>query len=203
MNLKLVYERMLLINISIKKVRINDFKREFKYLTKSRKAVFIGCILAILFAYFPWFEVVDAYDKSTIMSGFYYKYRIFGIISALFAVISLFILIKEIVTKKTNTFSVNNPIIWMFFSGEAVFALVIAISVFSSVFRDFSSSGFRFGIFFSIISHIVVFISAHFAFLENRKESAKKDFQKISNEDLARINLEPEVSKDQLTLGDQ
>lgn len=188
-----------------KQVKLNNFKREFRHLTVSRKAIFIGCLLAIIFAFFPWFEITSGYstkieiERMTGFSGYY----IFGTISVLFALISLFVLIREMLTRKLNTFSIKNSVIWMFLSGEAIFALVIAIFVFSSYFIKSSNVEFRFGIFFSIICHIVVFGAAHFALIEDSKISAKKDFQKISDEDMARLNLEPEVAREQLTLGDQ
>lgn len=182
-------------------------KRAFENLSLSRKIILIGAVLAILLAFMPWFEInqiMGTVSKPLRYSGFS-KYGIFGYISLFFALICLIIIIREALTNKDTIFGINNCLVCMLLGGEAIFALTIGIFVFSSLFDDFSDAKFRFGIFLSIFAHILIFGGGYFSFLEEKKVANKKAFKTLSDEDLAKLNLQPEdpdVSNDQLSFGD-
>ena len=94
----------------------------------------------------------------------------------------------------------------MICASEAIFALLIGIFVFLSLLDNavYVEAKFRFGIFLSIFSHIFIFSGSHFVFLENKKVIAKESFKGLSEQDLAKLNLQPEdtVSEKQLSFGD-
>ncbi len=189
-------------------MKSNSIKKAFLNLSLSRKIVLIGAILAIIFAFMPWFETNDTSlitsDKPIKINGFG-RYGIFGTVSVLFSLTCILILVREALTGKEKTFSFANSTIWMFLAGEAVFALTLGIFVFSTIFDETSEAAFRFGIFLSIFSHILIFGGAHFSFSEEKKIANKKAFRSMSEEDLAKLNLQPEepdVSNDQLSFGD-
>lgn len=188
-------------------MNLDRLKREFRHLSLPHKIVFIGCVSAIIFAFTPWFEVttgIGTTERVDRMNGFS-KYGIFGVISVVFATFSLFLLVRETFTRRDTFLSFNNAAIWMAMAGEAIFALTIGIFVFSELFNEFMYPKFRFGIFVSILSHILIFGGAHFSYQEVKKIAAKKSFKTLSDADLAKLNLQPEesdTSRDQLSFGD-
>ena len=90
----------------------------------------------------------------------------------------------------------------MVISLEALFALAIGLFVFSSLFQDFSRAEFRLGIFLSIFAHVAVFFGAYFIFVGEQKNDARREFRNLSDEDLAKLNLQPETPDGQMSLGE-
>ncbi|MCT4591778.1 MAG: hypothetical protein N4A36_00095 [Candidatus Gracilibacteria bacterium] len=184
-------------------MNIEQLKRKFNHLSQANKILLISCVMAMLFAFTPWFEInkgIGITEDITRLNGFS-RYWIFGVVSFGFALVSLLVLIRELVTGREKMLGFYNYIIWMFLSGESVFALTLSVFVFSDLFNDFSDANFRFGIFLSIVCHVMIFAGAYFSMIKEKKVSAKKSFQSLSDEDLARLNLQPE-DPDQLSFGD-
>jgi len=179
------------------KIDFKHLKRQFRLMSIAQKIILIGCVGAIIFAFSPWFELTSGFgiiEETEKINGFS-RFSIFGIISISFALASLFLLSREMISKRKDFLNFANNYLLMFFSLEAIFALFIAIFVFQSYFRDFSSQ-FRFGIFLSFISHLAIFLAAYFSFLEEKKDIARDDFKKMSQ------NENIDINKDQLSLGE-
>lgn len=139
--------------------------------------------------------------ETELINGFS-RFGIFGILSVVIALLIIFVLIREVFFDKRSCLNINNSFVWMILAGEAVYSLVIAVFVFSALFKEFSTSEFRFGIFLSIIAYSIIFVCAYLIYVDDKKVNTKKEFQRLSEDDIAKLNLQPEVPKEQLTLGD-
>jgi len=166
--------------------------------------VLVGAAIAIFAAFLPWFEItagIGVSQSAQKISGFS-RFAIFGVLSSLFAVAGGGLLVREIATGKKSFLSIKNEVLQMGFFLEAIFTLLISFFIFASFFRDFSRAEFRFGIFLSLVAHITAFLGAYFSFAEIQKAETKSQLQSLSDEDLQKLNLQPEVPEEQMSLGE-
>ena len=181
-----------------------NLKREILALPLSKKAVFAGLCGAIFFAFFPWFEITSGFGLSEAtqrMNGFS-RFGIFGAVVLTFAFAGIAVLGRETFLGRRNVLGLRNYLVLLILTFQSMFTVVLAIFVFASFFSDFSQAQFRFGIFLTLLSQVVAFAGAYFHFLENQKLQTKREFKNLSDEDLAKLNLQPEMPENQLSFGD-
>jgi predicted permease len=191
-------------------VNFERFKREFKTLSLAKKIIFLASIAAFVLAFLPWFETSEIRTSFSaigdsdqaldpiVESGFS-KFQIFGTVSVIFALISFILVIRELFWRQDKFLTYHHSALWMILAGQSLFTIIIAFFVFPASFADNAITKFRYGIYFSFIAHLVIFIAGYLVSLEQGKTSKKSEsWKQMTEEEMRRLNLSPEIPKEQL-----
>lgn len=150
-------------------------------------------------------SIKDEEGNKTLLRSLESMPKVFGILSILFAITYMAIFIREALTRNKQIFSVAHYQILLIAGVEAVFAFFIAYFVFSSFDKAYTVAEFKYGFYLSVIGHIFVLISSYLIYLEERASIKKvtKPINHLSDEEIAKLNLQPEISEDQMTIDDK
>ncbi len=157
-------------------MNLNALLRDFQRLDPGAKMIFFGSLIALIAAFIPWyqFERVESLDFriQTIpeVSNGFTRYPIFGFLSVIFAGSALLMFVQHFFGSR-KTGGVVHGKAWMFLGAQALFALFIALFVYSSDMQSIPSAELRFGLFLSIFCHILILFGGYVE--EKSRQKAK------------------------------
>jgi len=175
---------------------LKEFFYKFQKSTKQQKIFFAATLLIFFSVFFPWFQAEQLQSNlsriswETITFNGLQKFFIFGMISLFSAGIYFFLLIRELFFEKKILFKYSNEKFIIFLSGENIFSLILALFVFSDLLSENSRSTIKFGIFLSILGHLVIFFNF---WSENKKINSKK--RNLFGQNLKNSSLQIEIEK--------
>lgn len=137
-----------------------------------------------------------------ISSGFT-KFPIFGFISIIFAGAALVMFVQHFFGSN-KTFGIAHGKAWMFLGAQSLFALLIALFVFSSDMQAIPSAQLRFGLFLSIFSHFLILFGGYVEEKSRQKSDAIASLTPTPSP-YSGVNIraeQPEMGAEQLSLSD-
>ncbi len=187
------------------KVLIRDFQR----LGSGTKLVFFGGLLALVSAFFPWYQMerVESLDFRIqtipdVSSGFT-KFPIFGFLSVIFAIAALILFVQHFFGTR-KSFGITHGKAWAFLGAQSVFTLMIALFVLSSEMQSIPSAQLRFGLFLSLFSHLLILFGGY---VEEKSRQKSETIASLSPQPGTYGGFhiqpeEPEAHYEQLSLSD-
>ena len=188
--------------------QFDTIKKEVKYLSLSRKLVLFASGFTFLFLFFPWGTVgVQGEEYEFVAKSFtaFGVFPIFGWLLFIFLSVSLTLLVREMLTKKTNYHGVSNTLIWMFLGIAGAYTILMALFVLNSTYLKSFDSQFslKVGVFLTLFMQALLIFAGYVGRKDEEKEYMKEALSKPHEVDTSRVHLEPEeADEDQMSLGD-
>ncbi len=183
--------------------------RDFQRLDSGAKLVFFGALLALIATFIPWYQMerVESLDFriQTIpeISNGFTKFPIFGFLSVIFATAALIVFVQHFFGTR-KSFGIAHGKVWSFLGAQMLFALMIALFVFSSEMQSIPSAQLRFGLFLAIFSHLLILFGGY---VEEKSRQRSEAIASLSPKPGAYGGFhirpeEPEAHYEQLSLSD-
>jgi hypothetical protein len=166
---------------------VHESLRSFERMSLGMKFVFFGAVFAGIFSFFPWFQFDELIavegsrlQRDPVMSSGFGYFPVFGMLSMIFAIATLFVFLRN-ETGGKNTLGFSNARVWMFLSGEAMFVLCIAFAVYAAQMTMDTTGQLKFGIFLTMIAHAFIFFGGFLLEKEDQKAQVHQAFAEYEN----------------------
>jgi len=196
--------------------------RDFQNLSIGVRLVALGSFLAVIFTFFPWFEVNEVqvvgagYKSISSWKNAFELLPIFGFLSLFFALFAFLGFLQHFSGHK-KTFGFSHSAFWIFLGGQSLFTLSIALFVFWSISQGSTPLSLsdhitqepqiRFGLLLSLMAHAAVTFGGYIVRKEDQEHYTRSalapETSSLPGNMTSSISAEePSISQEQLSFSE-